>query len=348
MALAAAGNSPGFRELRTVDVLVTVFTLFWRSLEINAGELGLKVSGFVAVDAGNGAMRARQREVCLRVIEARQLRPGFVGVTSLASHRLAVNQALHALAKLPVVRVLVTARAGHVLEVVRHLRLALGGGLSLRFVTLLASHRQVRSGQYEPGLLVPRQPKRGGLVAVERVTLLAPVQIRRGRELRLVFVFVAVEAATEFDLVKRLFAARDMALRALQGGVLALQGIGGSRMLLQTEHCRLESFHAMTGGAFLAAHAFCELSLMLIVVAIHTLPKSERLLEIALAMAGDAFHLLVFPQQRILGLGMIKAVIQHRGRHPFPSSGVVAGLTALRRETARMRIGMAIRTLAEG
>ena len=184
----------------------------------------------------------------------------------------------------------------------------------MRFVTLLASHRQVRSRQYEPGLLVPRQPERGGLVAVERVTLLAPVQIRRGRELPLVLVFVAVEAATELDLVKRLFAVRDVALRALQGGVLALQGIGRSRMLLQTERCRLESFHGVTGGAFLAAHAFCELSLVLIVVAIHALLKSERLLEIALAVAGDAVHLLVLPEQRILGLGVVKALVQSRGR----------------------------------
>jgi hypothetical protein len=103
-----------------------------------------------------------------------------------------------------------------------------------------------------------------------------------------------------------------MALRALQSGVLALQWIFCSRMFLQPELSGLESLQAVTGGALLAAHAFCELALMLIAVAIHTLLKGEGLLEIAFAMAGDAIHLLVFAQQRIVGLGMIKAVVERR------------------------------------
>lgn len=83
-------------------------------------------------------------------------------------------------------------------------------------------------------------------------------------------------------------------------------------MLLQPELRRLKSIDAVTGRALLTACAFCELSLMLIVVAIHTLLEGEWLLEIALAMARDTIHLLVSPQQRVLRLGMIKAVIQCR------------------------------------
>jgi hypothetical protein len=104
-----------------------------------------------------------------------------------------------------------------------------------------------------------------------------------------------------------------MALRALQSGVLTLQWIFCSRMFLQPKLSRLESFHAVTGGTLLTAHSFCELALMLIAVAIHTLLEGEGLLEIAFAMAGGAIHLLVFPQQRIVGPGMIKAVVERRG-----------------------------------
>lgn len=49
---------------------------------------------------------------------------------------------------------------------------------------------------------------------------------------------------------------------------------------------------------------------MLIVVTIHALLECEWLFEIALAMAGDAIHLLVFSQQWVLRPGMIKAVVE--------------------------------------
>lgn len=140
MAFATPGNPSRFRELCSVNVHVTVFTLLWRGMEINIGELGLKVGGFVAVDAGDGTMRSCQREFRLRVVEARQLHPGFVGVASFASYGLSVLQALHALTKLPAVWILVTTRARHVLEVVQHSRLDLGGSLRLGLMTLQAGH----------------------------------------------------------------------------------------------------------------------------------------------------------------------------------------------------------------
>jgi hypothetical protein len=170
-------------------------------MEINTGKLDFKVGGFVAVAASDGTMRSCQREFCLGMVKARQLHPGFVGVTSFTSHGLPVDQPEHALSELPAVRILVTTRAGHVLKVVPRRRFVLRGSLGLRFVTLLASHGQMRSGQHEPWLLVPRQAERRRLVTIERVALLTTVQIRCGRKLRLVFVFVAIETATEFDFV---------------------------------------------------------------------------------------------------------------------------------------------------
>lgn len=150
MAVATPGNTSGFRELRSVNVRVTVFTLLWRGMEINMSKLGLKVGGFVAVDTSDGTMCSGKREVRLGVIEARQLHPGFVGVASCAPHGLAVDQALHALTELPAVRIHVTNRAGHVLEVVRRGLLDFSGSLRLDLMTLLAGHGQMCSGQHEP------------------------------------------------------------------------------------------------------------------------------------------------------------------------------------------------------
>jgi hypothetical protein len=160
---------------------------------------------------------------------------------------------------------------------------------------------------------VPSQSECGRLVAVKCVALLTVVQIRGGCELSLVLVAVAVETAIELDLEHGFFAAWDMALRTLQSGVLALQWIRGSRMFVQSELGRLESFHAVTGVALRTARAFCELSLMLIAVTIHALLEGEWLLEITIAMAGEAVRLLVLPRQGKLGPGMIKVVVERRG-----------------------------------
>ena len=84
-------------------------------------------------------------------------------------------------------------------------------------------------------------------------------------------------------------------------------------MLLHPEFRRPESVHAVTRGTLRAAHALGELSLMLILVAIRAFLEGERLLEIAPAVAGGTINLLVLPQQRIAGLGMIKAVGEGRG-----------------------------------
>ncbi len=54
----------------------------------------------------------------------------------------------------------------------------------------------------------------------------------------------------------------------------------------------------------------------------------------------------MFSQQRVLGLGMVEALDDRLGRHSLPAAGVVACLTALG-EASAMRIGVAIRTLAE-
>jgi hypothetical protein len=77
-------------------------------------------------------------------------------------------------------------------------------------------------GQNELRLFVPRQAEGGGLVAIQRMALLAAIQKGRAGELCLMFILVAIEAELKLDFVNRFFAARNVALRALQDGVLAL------------------------------------------------------------------------------------------------------------------------------
>lgn len=78
-------------------------------------------------------------------------------------------------------------------------------------------------------------------------------------------------------------------------------------------------------------------------MAVRALRERHRLLEITSRVALQAIHLLMFPDQRIPGLGMIKLLA---GRNLLPTGGGVAGFTGLR-ESAAMRVGVAIGTLAE-
>ena len=70
-----------------------------------------------------------------------------------------------------------------------------------------------------------RQKSLGRLVALKIVAAIAGIEIGSGCELRSVFITVAIGAALELDLEQRVLAFWNVALRALQAGVPALQGI---------------------------------------------------------------------------------------------------------------------------
>ena len=177
--------------------------------------------------------------------------------------------------------------------------------------------------------------------------MLTLVQVRCGRELPLVLVLVTIQTAVELDLVQRLFSFRDVALRAHQGGMLALQRVGSGLMLFQPELCRFETIYRVAGSARPAVQSFCKLALMVILVAVLALPECKRLLEIAPAMAGNTVDLLVFSEQRIAGFGVIKGLVERRWSNALPPAGVMTGLATLLREAALMRVAVAIRTFVE-
>lgn len=64
-------------------------------------------------------------------------------------------------------------------------------------------------------------------------------------------------------------------------------------------------------------------------------------------MALQAIYALVLALQRVLGFRVIESLVDSLQRDTLPAAGVVTRLTALLRETAAMRISMAVRTSIE-
>ena len=137
-----------------------------------------------------------------------------------------------------------------------------------------------------------------------------------------------------------------MALRTFQARVAALQWVRRRSVLLHGEQRRFPSLHIVAGSAFAAIRPLGELTVVSILVAIHALLKRDGFLEVAVCVALSAIDGGMFAQQGELGLGMVKALVQRLQVNLLPSARVVAGLAALR-ETAMMRVLMAIGTLVE-
>lgn len=68
MTLRAA-RDVALSELLPVDLLMTVFTLGGRGLEIHIEQPRLQIRGLMATDATGHAVRTQQREFRFRVIE---------------------------------------------------------------------------------------------------------------------------------------------------------------------------------------------------------------------------------------------------------------------------------------
>lgn len=167
-------------------------------------------------------------------------------------------------------------------------------------MAIAAGHGHVPTRQKEARLLVPSQRERGWPISVERVALVALVQIWRCGKLAGMTIAVAVRTELELDLVERVFSLRSVTLPALQACVPALQGIGGCRMFFNAVLCRFESFDGVTGRAIAAVSPLRELPTVWIgPMAIRALFKCHRLLEITSRVAFHAFHLRMLPEQRI-------------------------------------------------
>lgn len=220
-------------------------------------------------------------------------------MASFAPGRFTVQACLpHALLELPFVRINVTGSAIQVLPAVNGCRLL--AELRRFLVAIAAGHRHVPTRQKKARLLVTSQRERGWPISVERVALVALVQVGSRSKLGGVTIAVTIRTKLELDLVERVFCLRSVTLPALQACVPALQGIGGYRMFFNAEPCRFESFDGVTGRAIAAVSPLRELPTVWIgPMAIRALFKCHRLLEITTRVAFHALHLCVFPEQGI-------------------------------------------------
>ena len=229
----------------------------------------------------------------------------------------------HAVIELTFVRIFVAGRTRQIAPVVKNRRL----GLEVRIllVAIAASDRDVTSRERKVRFLVPGQRESGGFVSLQIMAARAVVEVRRLCELFGMLIAVAISAVLELHLEQSVLALRDVALRALQFGVASLQGIGRSGVVLHSKFRWLEAIHGMAGAALDSVGPFRELAVVRIrLMAIHALLESQRLFEIASDVAQRAFNRGMFSKQRILGLGMVKALVDRHRRDFFPAGGVVA------------------------
>lgn len=226
-------------------------------------------------------------------------------MASFASRRLAVcSNHLHAVSKLPLVRIAVTTGAVQVRPVIDHRR------PRLEFRRLLVAfgawNRQVAAGQHKTRFLVLGKRERGRLVRFDVVAAIAGIEVRSGGKLSRVPIGMAIRTALELDLEQRVLALRDVALRTLQSRVSALQRVGGQCVLLPGEERRPPPLHVVARRALAAIRTLCELAIVLIFVAIRTLGEWNGLFEIRIGVALPARDRRVLPFQWELCLGMIK------------------------------------------
>jgi len=171
----------------------------------------------------------------------------------------------------------------------------------------------VTTSQVELCLLMLRQGEGGRAIAFQIVTLVALVLVRLGGELVVVLILVAIGALIKFgDPEDGVFPLGAVALIALNFRVALDERIVGFRVGLDVEQGRLPAIDRVTRGAFDSLRTLGELAVVLVLVAVRALGEGQFFLEIALQVTSFAFDGLVFPRQRVLGLGVIEGVVESR------------------------------------
>lgn len=340
-----AGCDVAFRKLLSVDVLMAVLTLSGGGFEVDVDQPGFQIRRFVAVHTRCCPMGAEQGELRLGMIEPGKFFPGLGRVAGLAAGGSPVGpDLLHACVELSFMRIVMATGAIEILPVINDGRFRLE--LCRLFVAFGAWHGHVTARQHKMGFLVFGQCERGGLVSFEVVAAVASIEVRGRSELAGVTIAVAISATLKLYLEESVLALGDVALGALQARVASFQRVGSRGVLLQREKGRLPALHVVAGGALSAVGTLGELSVVSILVAVHTFLEGKRLLEVPPLMALAAIDGGVFSEQRKLGLGVVEALVDRLQVDLLPSGGVVAGLAALR-EAAMMRVLVAVGALVE-
>lgn len=152
-----------------------------------------------------------------------------------------------------------------------------------------------------------RQREGRRFVSVDRVAALAGIEVWRGRKLFGMLVLMAVGAMIEFQFENGVTAFRDVALLTPNLHVPSRQRVCRLGVVSNGECRRFPSLHRMTGRAFAAIRPFGELPFVRIgLVTIRAFLKRDRLFEISAAVAQNAPHGCMFPEQREWSLGVVE------------------------------------------
>ena len=203
VAIRARGL-PGLRELARVRVFVTILTNLRRAFELHFFRA---CGNLVTIAALHRTMRAKQRELCFRVVKTFYVRPRPRVMTSLAAERRAIGSPLgHPVVELAVMDILVAASARHVFEDKR--QDFVRSACSSHFMAIGTRYGRVCTGQCETRVAMFGNRKSGAVKIQNGMAILTFVLIRSGSKLAVMRVFVAVGAGRELHLVNGVFARR--------------------------------------------------------------------------------------------------------------------------------------------
>ena len=284
-----------------------------------------------------------QSKFRFRMVEAANVDPGACAVARFATERNSVGALLrHALLEFSLVDIFVAGGAGAVGKMER--QNLVGSSGEAGFVALRAGNGHVGPGEHEACVLVLCNRERGAMKVLYGVAILATVLVRRGGELLVMRILVAIRTRSELHFVDRILTSGRVTFVTSYCGMFTFQRIVRSRVFFNAKLRWLPAFDGMAFRTLSLARPRLELTLVRIGgMAIRALSKGQLLLEIASAMAIAAGNFHMRSQQRVFRFRMVEL---HGRAHFFPTGRGVAGL-ARSFKGPLVRIGVAVNARAE-
>jgi len=150
-------------------------------------------------------MRTKQRKLRFGVVKTIDVSPRARVVASFAAERCTIGATLrHAVVEFALVRILMAAGAGHVCEAER--QNLIGPARQTNFVAFRTRNRRVRARERVTRFPVHSDAEGRLMKILDSVTVLATILVRRGSELAVVLIFVAIQASSELQFVDGVFA----------------------------------------------------------------------------------------------------------------------------------------------
>jgi hypothetical protein len=231
---AGASRVSGLRKLQAVNIHVAGIAFRKRRLEIHVDESAFGFRRLMATATLRRFVGTGQRKRSFRMIVVREFSPRLGGVTNLAQERGSIRlRPLHELVELAFMRIFMTTLASHAFPVV--LRSWFRFEIRRIFVTVAAGNGRVVSTETKGIVVMSAQAESRWEKPLQVVAIFATVEAWGRGKLPGMFVGVTIRAISKLQRIHRGFALWNMALCALQRGMLSLQRVGSRRVLFQAE-----------------------------------------------------------------------------------------------------------------